>query len=112
MTERAQDTDSNPFGRLAAWFARHCDGDWEHGEGITIETLDNPGWSVRISLAETELEGRDFQRVQIERSEDDWLRLWVENHTFNIACGTPNVEEALRAFLAWASTGEFETGGK
>jgi hypothetical protein len=28
---------------IVAWFARHCDGDWEHDLGIRIATLDNPG---------------------------------------------------------------------
>ena len=38
------------------WFQSQCDGDWEHDYGITIETLDNPGWSVEIYLYETELQ--------------------------------------------------------
>jgi hypothetical protein len=28
---------------LEAWYASRCDGEWEHGYGISIETLDNPG---------------------------------------------------------------------
>lgn len=30
--------------RLEEWFENNCDGDREHGAGIRIETLDNPGW--------------------------------------------------------------------
>ena len=30
------------------WFKSQCNGDWEHDYGITIQTLDNPGWSVDI----------------------------------------------------------------
>jgi len=26
---------------LLNWFRNHCDGDWEHGSGVHIETLDN-----------------------------------------------------------------------
>ena len=33
---------------INGWFQSNCDGDWEHGFGITIETLDNPGWCVKI----------------------------------------------------------------
>jgi hypothetical protein len=39
--------------RLQRWFERECNGDWEHSYGITIETLDNPGWLVKIDLHET-----------------------------------------------------------
>jgi hypothetical protein len=42
---------------LEDWYASRCDGDWERSFGITIETLDNPGWAVRIDLAETRLAG-------------------------------------------------------
>ena len=45
--------------RLQLWYSRQCDGDWEHGLGIRIESLDNPGWSVRIDLKGTNLDGRD-----------------------------------------------------
>jgi hypothetical protein len=36
--------------RLEACYLRQCNGDWEHLYGITIETLDNAGWSVTIDL--------------------------------------------------------------
>lgn len=39
--------------RIQSWFAERCNGEWEHEFGITIETLDNPGWRVRIDLAGT-----------------------------------------------------------
>jgi hypothetical protein len=29
---------------LQAWYAEQCDGDWEHQFGVSVETLDNPGW--------------------------------------------------------------------
>jgi immunity protein 53 of polymorphic toxin system len=36
--------------RFQNWYQAHCNGDWEHHAGVTIDTLDNPGWSVRIHL--------------------------------------------------------------
>ncbi|MDQ7778906.1 MAG: Imm53 family immunity protein, partial [Planctomycetota bacterium] len=50
----------NALIELQKWFAGHCNGDWEHGAGITITTLDNPGWGVDISLEGTELENKPF----------------------------------------------------
>ena len=39
--------------RIDQWHKSNCNGDWEHSYGVTIETLDNPGWWVKIDLAET-----------------------------------------------------------
>jgi hypothetical protein len=38
------------LGWLERWYQEQCDGDWEHHSGVTIETLDNPGWLVKIDL--------------------------------------------------------------
>jgi hypothetical protein len=95
--------------KLVNWFNLQCDGDWEHGDGIKISTLDNPGWMVDISLEGTGLEEKDFVPFKIDRSEDDWLRCIVEGKRFRIACGPSNLEEGLEQFLEWAGYGE-DTG--
>ena len=41
---------------LEKWYKKQCDGDWEHMFGVQIYTLDNPGWRVKIDIADTELE--------------------------------------------------------
>ena len=58
---------------LEAWYAAQCNGDWEHDFGVTLETLDNPGWSLRVDLVGTALEGRAFARKETESSETGWL---------------------------------------
>ena len=32
------------------WYKTNCDGDWEHSYGITLQTLDNPGWHLTVDL--------------------------------------------------------------
>jgi hypothetical protein len=54
---------------LSDWDGSHCDGDWEHIFGIKIYTLDNPGWSIKISVQETELQDKAFKEVDTERPE-------------------------------------------
>ena len=88
---------------LQAWYVGECNGDWEHGEGISIDTLDNPGWIVKISLEDTALEDLFHERSEIHRSEDDWCSTWVENRAFHAACGPTNVGEALHSFRASAT---------
>ena len=51
---------------LQQWYSAHCDGEWEHGPGITIETIDNPGWSMTILVEGTELESATFEPVKTD----------------------------------------------
>jgi Immunity protein 53 len=94
----------SPLRALEAWYAGNCDGDWEHSFGVTIETLDNPGWAVRIDLAESALAGLPFETVRIDRSPDDWLRCSVEADVFKGYGGPGNLHEILDVFAGWAKT--------
>jgi hypothetical protein len=46
---------------IQQWYKEQCDGDWEHSYGITIESLDNPGWLVKVDLENTKLEDETLQ---------------------------------------------------
>jgi hypothetical protein len=94
----------DPLAGIQAWYATRCDGDWEHAYGLSIETVDNPGWAVRIDLAETPDAERAFERQETLGDENDWLVCWVEREGFHARCGPENLSEAIRVFLAWAST--------
>lgn len=98
---------SNPIERMKQWFTSHCDGEWEHQNGVIIQTTDNPGWWVKIDLRGTELLGRSFEEVQRgELSLDPqppWLRCYREGDVFNGAGDPTTLEEILNIFLDWAS---------
>jgi hypothetical protein len=96
---------------LQQWYAAQCNGGWEHGSGVKIETLDNPGWLVKIDLAGTALEGREFTSVTegLERREGfdfpssaDWHSISVKGSTFEAAGDPAKLEFILRKFLDWA----------
>lgn len=93
----------NSVEQLEQWYARQCNGDWEHEFGIEISTLDNPGWSIRIDLRGTELETRPFQPAAWERSEKDWGRCRVVDGRFEGFGGPHQLSALLDQFLAWAS---------
>ncbi len=61
----------NVIKELQIWYASHCNGEWEHSFGVGIDTLDNPGWWVKINLTGTELEGRKFQPIRHGISDDE-----------------------------------------
>ena len=89
--------------QLASWYRLQCDGDWEHQYGIKIDTLDNPGWSVKIDLTETKLAEESFDELKIEFDDDiRWIRCWKVGSEFHAACGPERLEAALQVFLSWA----------
>jgi hypothetical protein len=90
-----------PISLLEKWYLQRCNGDWEHSWGVEIETLDNPGWHLRINLSETRAENRVLERTRIDRGEKDWMMYWVEKKVFHAACGPLNLTEAIKFFVDW-----------
>ncbi len=67
-----------------------------------IETLDNPGWSVQVSIQETELQNKKFQDIAVERTKDDWIFCKVSYGFLEGNCGPFNLPEVLQIFRDWA----------
>jgi len=83
---------------LQSWYTSQCDGDWEHQQGITIATLDNPGWSVEISLEGTVLADRLSIAGEQHFSEDNWLVYEIKDLKFQGFCGPRNLSQLLDVF--------------
>ncbi|KRR22290.1 immunity 53 family protein [Bradyrhizobium retamae] len=94
---------------LTRGYAKQCNGEWEHGPGIKIQTLDNPGWMLQINLEETDLEGRTFENQESgEVSEEydptqvtSWWVCRVEKKQFFAACGAHDLEAVISIFRNW-----------
>lgn len=95
---------------LQDWYKSQCNDDWEHSYGVKIDTLDNPGWSVTIDIADTDFEGVTFRQVEYGvgangmASGENWLTCKVENGKFVGYGGPHKLEEILTIFLNWAKT--------
>ncbi|HET6573389.1 MAG TPA: immunity 53 family protein [Fimbriiglobus sp.] len=95
--------------RLQQWYAAQCDGDWEHQYGVLIETLDNPGWRVKIDLAGTVLEDRPFTPVAVGVGASDhpdqprWFHCTVLDGVWQGAGDETQLVRLLEVFLDWAS---------
>ncbi len=85
------------------WYASQCNGEWEHRYGISIGTIDNPGWSLNIELTGTELEHVMFEEYR-ENYEDetDWLICQTVGANFGGHCGPRKLERMIDIFLDWA----------
>ena len=95
---------------LETWYLSQCNEDWEHTYGIEVGTLDNPGWYLKIDLADTELESKKYDEFsygvgdEAELSGNNWLITNIEEGKF-IGCGGPHkLEELIRVFLAWTKS--------
>ena len=98
---------------LTQWYLSQCDEDWEHSFGVTIETLDNPGWSLTVDLTDTALADQPFQPVfhnlaqsEAQQGLDGDLRWWVakvEQQKFKAYGGPRNLTDLIAVFRTWAS---------
>jgi hypothetical protein len=88
------------IGWLQGWYFENCDGDWEHDERISIQTLDNPGWKLEVNLEGTQQEDlkTDFFERQSQENEDDWVHFKIEEGYFRGHCGPLNLTELIGYF--------------
>lgn len=68
---------------LQEWYMSNNDGDWEHTYGISICTIDNPGWHIEIDLAETDYDNLKLEYNLIEKSDNDWYAIKIEDKKFH-----------------------------
>ena len=92
---------SDPTRWLESWYAEQCDGEWEHGYGVRIDTLDNPGWSLVIDLKGTAQMGRTFEPVDHDGGEHDWLTMRVSESRFEAHGDARKLSDMIWAFRDW-----------
>ncbi len=93
--------------QLSQWYESYCDGEWEHQYGISINTLDNPGWIIRVNLSYTDQESQPIATFEDHRTEHDWI-VARDDHTehgrhYYTAGGPNNLEEMIQRFLDWTN---------
>lgn len=64
------------------WFKANCNGEWEHGGGIQIITIDNPGWEVEIDISNTSVANMNLSWILNENSKHDWYGVKIEDQKF------------------------------
>ena len=75
--------------KLQQWYSTQCDGEWEHQYGVTINTVDNPGWIVSIDLTGTELHNVNMEKYQQDLGENNWIFCEIRDQTF-MGSGDPS----------------------
>jgi hypothetical protein len=88
---------------LQFWLTKLANGDWEHGHGIRISSLDNPGWCIEIDLSDTGLEKKSFEMIKFDHGESDWMTCRVVGEQFQAYGDARKLEIILKIFANWAS---------
>jgi hypothetical protein len=92
---------------LENWYQSNCDRAWEHDHGITIQSLDNPGWWIQIDLRKLDQGATTSDQVLVVVGEppgpengniggDVWMKCEIKNNQFD-GSGDPS---QLRSILA------------
>lgn len=86
---------------LENWFSEVCDGSWEHDNGIIIETIDNPGWRVEISLEDTPWEKLSCPDRTIDCGEDNWVHIIKKQGRIVAASSCLNLDLVIGIIREW-----------
>jgi hypothetical protein len=91
--------------RLQRWLLENCGDDPPEGL-ISIESTDDPGWSVLVDLSHTPLAERPFDPV--EEDEDPaaglrWISCSVYDGMWSGVCDAGQLPRVLDIFLDWAN---------
>jgi hypothetical protein len=107
---------------LAGWYAAQCDGNWEQHAGVSIQSIDNPGWWVKIPLDGTDLapraldamldrvgtppaviEWKDGAPLRVEAAGEDWMICQIKGGRFDGAGDPTRLQAILQCFRHWAT---------
>ena len=95
----------NYLQEIQNWYHSECNDEWEHVYGITIDTLDNPGWTVSIDLYGTSLQNSEFQKIEYgydnEVDSDEWFICEKKESKFIGNGGPHKLEEIIKIFIEW-----------
>lgn len=80
------------------WFTEQCNGDWEHDQVISIESLDNPGWCVKIDFNYTDVNVENIEWKVFEFSEKDWIGYKVIDNVFHSSGDSLKLNICLKIF--------------
>jgi hypothetical protein len=90
--------DTTILTRLQNWYITNCDDVWEHSHGISIDTLDNPGWTIKIDLTDTCLQNLAYEK-QVDNGRFDWMFIKVVKKFFEASGDPSKLSILLSIFL-------------
>ncbi len=73
---------------LSEWYHSQCNDEWEHGYGIDLSTIDNPGFSIDVDLTGTKLENVNYKETKIDYEDElNWISVFKKDNKLRGVCG-------------------------
>jgi len=94
----AMSEEADWLAELEDWYAKNCNGDWEHQFGVRIETIDNPGWRVSGDIEDTVAQGRILERVA-EETDCGWMQYWSDGVRLQAACSPRCLSSTIKVLM-------------
>ncbi len=101
---------SNDLEWLDDWYQRQCNGEWEHRQGMRLESLvttgalENPGWHLTINLVGTSAVNARPQQLRLETQGGDWLACSIAGECFEGSGDPRRLEQIIGVFRRWVET--------
>ena len=90
---------------LDDWYQRQCNGEWEHRQGVSLKSLDNPGWHLTIRLAGTSAVNTRPQQLRLDTRSGEWLACSIAAECFEGSGDPRKLEQIIGVFRRWVETG-------
>ena len=89
---------------LDEWYQRQCNGNWEHTQGMRLQSLDDPGWQLTIHLSGTSAVNTRPQRLRMVTRGGGWLACSIEAECFKGSGDPRKLEQIIGVFRRWVET--------
>ncbi len=91
---------------LLKWLESQYKGSWQGQSVVSLGTLDNPGWILKINIDQTMQQNQAFSEIIIDRTDCDWVQCLVRDGGFLGAGGGYNLPEIVQIFRNWVVRGK------
>lgn len=86
---------------LETWYQQQCNGEWEHSQGVHLDTLEREGWQLTIDLQGTSAENMPPQKIALDSSGGDWIDCHLSSRRFQGAGDPRKLEQIIGIFRKW-----------
>ncbi len=86
----------NSLKLMEEWYLNQCNEEWEHSFGVSIGTLDNPGWEIKVDLKNTKYFGIEkFEYEEKINDKNEWISIKKESDKIVGFCGPKKLDEMI-----------------